>query len=80
MRLDVHTTDAVILTRKVAGSFGFLSSIPSLLVGFSIQDEAMGVAQSAPQMAHCDVIYLLGVYGTPTQALYGSRPTIYIPR
>ncbi len=39
-----------------------LSSSLSLLVGFSIQDEAMDVARSAPQGAHYyheDVIYLL---------------------
>ncbi len=39
-----------------------LSSSLSLSVGFSIQDEAMDVARSAPQGAHyyhADVIYLL---------------------
>ncbi len=38
-----------------------LSSSLSLLVGFSIKDEAMDVARSAPQGAHyhADVIYLL---------------------
>ncbi len=38
-----------------------LSSSLSLLVGFSLQDEAMDVARSAPQGAqyHVDVIYML---------------------
>ncbi len=40
-----------------------LSSSPSMSVGFSIRDEAMDVARSAPQGAHyhADVVILLFV-------------------
>ncbi len=70
-----------------------MSSSLSLLVGFSIQDEAVDVARSAPQGAHyhADVIYLLAKMGIKkgASALWysqlsihqlGSRPTVFIPR
>ncbi len=55
VRLHVRKGNVVILTPETAVSSLFLS------VGFSIQDEAMDVAWSAPQGAHhyADVIYLL---------------------
>ncbi len=58
VRLHVHKSNVVILTPETAVKFG--QSL-SLSVGFSIQDEAMDVARSAPQGAnyHADVIYLL---------------------
>ncbi len=45
-------------------------------IGFSIQDEAMGVARSAPQGAHyhADVIYEQGPYGTPSLAYTNTVP------
>ncbi len=62
-------------------------------VGFSIQDEAMDVARSAPQGAHhhVDVIYLLPELGIKkgARALWysklslhqlGSRSTVFIHR
>ncbi len=55
VRLHVLKTDVAILTPETKGNS------PSLLVGFSIQDEAMNVARSVPQGVHyhADVIYLL---------------------
>ncbi len=55
--------------RKVDGNSALifcLSSNPSLLVEFSIQNEAMDIVRSAPQWAHyhVDVIYLLPSLGT----------------
>ncbi len=62
VRLHVRKSNVVILTPETAvyDRWCFSSSL-SLLVGFSIQDEAMDVARSAPQGAHyhTDVIYLL---------------------
>ncbi len=61
MRLHVCKINVFILT----GNGGYsrrLSSSVSLSVRFSIQDEAMDVAWSAPQGAHyyhADAIYLL---------------------
>ncbi len=61
VRLHAHKVDVVILTPEAALHSLCLSSSLSLPVGFSIQDEAMDVARSAPQGAHyhADVIYLL---------------------
>ncbi len=61
-RLHVRKSNVVILTPETAGLGWCLSSNLSLSVGFSIQDEAMDVARSAPQGApyyHADAIYLL---------------------
>ncbi len=58
-------SNAVILTLDTAvfEHSWCLSSSLSLSVDFSIQDEAMDVARSAPQGAHyhVDVIYLNGI-------------------
>ncbi len=70
-----------------------LSSSLSLSVGFSIQDEAMDVARSAPQGAHyhAGVIYLLPLLGIKKGATalwnseinlhqLGSWSTVFLPR
>ncbi len=61
MRLHVRKSNVVILTPETVDAVGVLSRSLSLSVGFSIQDETVGVARSAPQGAHyhADVIYLL---------------------
>ncbi len=61
VRLHVRKSSVVILIQETAAKRWCLSSSLSLSVGFSIQDEAMGVARSAPQGAHyhADVIYFL---------------------
>ncbi len=61
VRLHVRKSNVVILTPETVINRWCSSSSLSLLVGFSIQDEAVDVAQSAPQRAHyhADVIYLL---------------------
>ncbi len=54
--------NVAILTPETVGTVGgCLSSSLTLSVGFSIQDEAMDVARSAPQGTHyhADVIYML---------------------
>ncbi len=58
VRLHTHKADVVILTQETTDSIWWFSCSPSLSVGFSIQDEAMNVARSAPQGAHyhADVI------------------------
>ncbi len=79
VRLHVRKRNVVILT-------------PERAVGFSIQDEAMDIARSAPQGAHYHavVIYLLlklGVregaralwYSELSLLLLGSRPTVFLP-
>ncbi len=53
VRLHVHKADVVILTPEAVDKVGVLSSSLSLSLGFSTQDDAMDVAQSAPQGAHC---------------------------
>ncbi len=61
MRLHVRKINVVTLTPETMDFIWCLSSSLSLSVGFSIQDEPMDVARSAPQGAHyhADVIYLL---------------------
>ncbi len=58
--LHVRKSNVVILKPEMAVNRWCLSSSLSLSVGFSIYDEAMDVARSAPQGAHyhADVILL----------------------
>ncbi len=63
VRLHVRKINVVIFTPESADTV--LGSSVSLSVRFSIQDEAMDVARSAPQGAHhyhADVIYLPTVF------------------
>ncbi len=59
VRLRSRKSNVVILTPESAGTIDVCAV--ALSVGFSIQDEVMDVARSAPQGAHyhVDVIYLL---------------------
>ncbi len=60
-RVHVRQSNVVILTPETVVNRLCLSGSLSLSVGFSMQDEAMDVARSAPQGAHynVDVIFLL---------------------
>ncbi len=83
MKLYAHEIDVVILTPETVDIVGVLSSSLSLSVEFSIQDEAMGVARSAPQEAHyhSDVVYLLLMVLRVTRLQeLGSRPTAFLAR
>ncbi len=57
---DVRKINVVILTLETVGYISVLSISLSLSVKFSIQNETMDVARSAPQGAHyyADVTYL----------------------
>ncbi len=61
VRLHVRKSNVVILIQETAVKRWCLSRSLSLSVGFSIQNEAVDVARSAPQGAHyhADVINLL---------------------
>ncbi len=64
----LHAIAMGVHVRKVDGNSALilcLSSNPSLLLEFSIQNEAMDIVQSAPQGAHyhVDVTYLLSSLG-----------------
>ncbi len=63
--------NGVILTPETTGHGWCLSSSLSLLVGFSIQDEAMDFARPAPQGAYyrTGVIYLLPYLGIKKGAM-----------
>ncbi len=65
VRLHVRKSNVAILIQETAVKRWCLSSSLSLSVGFSIQDEVVDVARSAPQGAHyhADVIYLLPKMG-----------------
>ncbi len=65
-----HKVSVVILTSKTADLLWCLSSSQSVSIGFSIQDEPMDVARSAPQRAHyhADVMHLLSQQGEHTFA------------
>ncbi len=61
VRLHVPKTDAVIHMPKAAVLNWRLGSSPCLSVGFSLHNEAMGVARSEPQEDHyyADVVHVL---------------------
>ncbi len=65
VRLHVRKSNVVILIQETAVKRWCLSSSLSLSVGFSIQDQDIGVSRPAPQGAHyhADVIYLLPYLG-----------------
>ncbi len=76
VRLHAYEAGEVIPTPEMVDSIWCLSSGPSLLVGFAIQDEAMHAARPAPKgtryhVVGVNLLHLLGeqrhrAYGTPT--------------
>ncbi len=81
MKLQVPKSNVVILTPGNSGQRWCLSSSLFLSIGFSIQDEAMNVARSAPQGAHyhVDFIYMLPEQGTKkaARALWYSELSLH---
>ncbi len=93
IRLHIHEVDVAILTSKATMRSRFLSSNPSLSVGFPTRNEAMDVARSTPQRTpyHADVSYWLPLLGMKNGAWglwysrlglhqLGSQPSFFMLR